>query len=71
MVFATFVVEWLGRTKKREAGVEAMFQEFVSFMSGSFIFVSWGIPFVVLCVFCVLIHVMCVVCDHVGCIVVV
>ena len=31
------VVECLGRTKKREAGVEAMFQEFVSFMSGSLI----------------------------------
>ena len=31
------VVEGLGRIKKREAGVEAMFQEFVSFMSGSLI----------------------------------
>ena len=52
------VVECLGRTKKREAGVEAMFQEFVSFMSGSLILCLMGYVFFYL--FCVLIHVMCV-----------
>ena len=54
------VVECLGRTKKREAGVEAMFQEFVSFMFGSLILSLMRYSlFVFVC--CVLIHVMCVV----------
>ena len=54
-------------SKRGRLGVEAMFQEFVSFMSGSLILCLMRPPFFF--VFCVLSHVMCVVCDHVGCIV--
>ena len=44
------VVEGLGRIKKREAGVEAMFQEFVSFRSGSFNYLShWVFLLFVVC----------------------
>ena len=45
-------VECLGRIKKREAGVEAMFQEFVSFMSGSLVFclMRYSLSFGVLCI---------------------
>ena len=45
------VVEGLGRIKKREAGVEAMFQEFVSFRSGPFISQSHAV-FRFVCVLC-------------------
>ena len=43
-------VEGLGRIKKREAGEEAMVQEFVSFMSGSLILCLMRYSF--FCVLC-------------------
>ena len=66
VVFATFLVEGLGRTKKREAGVEVMFQVFLFlFMSGFLILCIMWDSMLLIFVLCVLIDVMCVVCDHV------